>query len=93
VRLHYICDAILAEHPDAVLEQRLTQSGYAALARHVSNLTLRSDRSGVRPELELASPGAFVNGAVAAMIAYERAAELAAELAAVPVRTAMMAWA
>ena len=55
-----------------VMEHRLTHSGDAALARHVSNLTLRSDRSGVRPELELASPGAFVNRAVAAMIAYER---------------------
>ena len=34
---------------DAVLEHRLTQSGDPALARHVGNLTLRSDRSGVRP--------------------------------------------
>ncbi len=74
---------------DAVMEQRLTQSGDAALARHVSNLTLRSDRSGVRPELELSSPGAFVNGAIAAMIAYVRASELAA----IPPREPMMAWA
>jgi phage terminase large subunit-like protein len=74
---------------DAVLELRLTQSGDPALARHAGNLTLRSDRSGVRPELELASPGAFVNGAVAAMIAHERAIELGS----VPPRVAMMAWA
>ena len=73
---------------DAVLEQRLTQSGDAALARHVGNLTLRSDRGGVRPDLELASPGAFVNGALAAMIAYERSVELAN----VPQREPMMAW-
>ena len=73
---------------DAVHEHRLTQSGDAALARHVGNLTLRS-RSGVRPELELAAAGAFVNGAVTAMIAYERATELAS----VPPRVAMMAWA
>ncbi len=74
---------------DAVLEKHLTQSGDAALARHVGNLTLRSDRSGVRPELELASHGAFVNGAVATMIAYERARALAA----IPPREPMMAWA
>ncbi len=70
-------------------EHRLTQSGDAALARYVGNLTLRSDRSGVRPELELSSPSAFVNGAIAAMIAYERAAELGS----LPPQIAMMAWA
>ena len=73
---------------DAVMEHRLTQSGDAALARHVGNLALRSDRSGIRPELELTSLGAFVNGAIAGMIAYERATELAS----VPPREPMMAW-
>jgi phage terminase large subunit-like protein len=73
---------------DAVMEHRLTQSGDAALARHVGNLVLRSDRSGVRPELELASPGAFVNGALAGMIAYERATELAA----MTPKEVLMAW-
>jgi phage terminase large subunit-like protein len=73
---------------DAILEQRLTQSGDPALARHVGNLTLRSDRSGVRPDLELASAGAYINGAVAAMIAYERATEIASQ----PVREPMIAF-
>jgi len=63
---------------DAVPERRLTHSADPVLARHVANLTLRSDRSGVRPDLDVAE-GQPIAAALAAMIALERVVALGAE--------------
>jgi phage terminase large subunit-like protein len=59
---------------DAVIEHRLTHDADPLLARHVGNLSLIASPHGLRPDLTTSSEGAFVNAAVAAMIAYERAA-------------------
>jgi phage terminase large subunit-like protein len=57
---------------DAVLERRLSHDGDLHVARHISNLVLKSDRFGVRPTRDRSSPGSFIDAAMAAVWAYER---------------------
>jgi hypothetical protein len=58
---------------DAVLDRGLTHDGSALLARHVGNLVLKHDRFGERPTRDRSQPGSFIDAAIAAIVAFDRA--------------------
>ena len=59
---------------DAVMEKRLSHDGDPRLSRHMANLILKTDRMGARPTRDRSSPRSFIDLAIAAIIAYTRAA-------------------
>ena len=60
-----------------VVDQELTHDGGSALARHVANAILREDSRGARLSKETKDSPRRIDGAVAAVMAVHRAAELA----------------
>jgi phage terminase large subunit-like protein len=60
-----------------VVDQELTHDGGTALARHVANASLREDSRGARLSKETKDSPRRIDGAVAAVMAVHRAAELA----------------
>jgi hypothetical protein len=61
------------------MEERLTHDGDPRIARHLASLTIRSDRSGVRPDLDRTQPGSPISAALGAMWAASRALEIQTE--------------
>jgi phage terminase large subunit-like protein len=57
----------------AILEHRVTHDANPTLARHLGNLQVKEDRVGMLPVRGGASPGAFSEGAFAAMVAFGHA--------------------
>jgi phage terminase large subunit-like protein len=64
---------------ESVINQQLTHSGDVRLARHVENAVLRSDSRGMRIYKESKHSSRKIDLAVAALMAVDRAAFLAAE--------------
>ncbi|HVL63689.1 MAG TPA: terminase large subunit [Actinomycetota bacterium] len=62
-----------AKFYNAVMERSLTHDGDPRLARHVANLMLKSDRHGPRPTRDRNAPRTFIDAAIAAVVAYDRA--------------------
>jgi phage terminase large subunit-like protein len=60
-----------------VVDQELTHDGSSALARHVANAILREDSRGARLAKETKDSPRRIDAAVAAVMAVQRAAELA----------------
>lgn len=58
---------------DAVMDHQLTHDGDQRLARHIENMVLKRDMSGVRPVKESATSGRKIDLGIAAVIAYDRA--------------------
>jgi phage terminase large subunit-like protein len=59
-----------------VVDRELTHDGGSALARHVANAILREDSRGARLSKETKDSPRRIDGAVAAVMAVHRAAEL-----------------
>jgi hypothetical protein len=57
------------------MERRITHDGDPRVARHLANLTLRSDRSGLRPDLDLTQAGSPISAELGAMWAAGRVIE------------------
>jgi phage terminase large subunit-like protein len=68
---------------DAIMEERITHDGDPRLARHIADLTIRSDRFGSRPDLDRL-PGSPISAALAAMWAASRVLEKQVEPENVP---------
>lgn len=58
---------------DAIMEQRLSHDGDLRLARHIANMTIKSDRLGRRPVRDRNSPRSFIDAGIAAIMAHDRA--------------------
>ena len=63
---------------DAVLDRGLTHDGSELLARHVGNLVLKHDRFGERPTRDRTQARSYIDAAVAAIVAYDRATNVPA---------------
>jgi phage terminase large subunit-like protein len=66
-----------ADRLHTVVDQELTHDGGSPLARHVANAILREDSRGARLAKEHKDSPRRIDGAVAAVMAVHRAAELA----------------
>jgi phage terminase large subunit-like protein len=62
-----------AKFYDAVVENKLTHDGSGLLARHISNAVIKTDRLGPRIVKEHRSSLRKIDGAVASIIAFDRA--------------------
>jgi phage terminase large subunit-like protein len=62
---------------EAVVNDQLTHSGDARLARHVGNAVLPEDARGARPAKERKDSPRKIDAAMAAVVVHDRAAALA----------------